>query len=68
MKLSEHTFRQLDDVLANAESIVDNVRDPALVLNRELQVKAANRSFYNTFKITPPVVETALNREFKCPK
>jgi PAS domain S-box-containing protein len=58
MRLSEHTFRQLDDAFAYAESIVDTVREPLIVLNRELQVEAANRSFYKTFQITPPKTES----------
>jgi len=35
-----------------AESIVDNIRRPLLVLNDELQVLTANRAYYNYFKAT----------------
>ena len=37
----------------NAESLVDTVREPMLVLNADLRVRTANRSFYRTFKVTP---------------
>ena len=54
----EHTFRQLDDALAYADTIVDTVHQPLIVLNRELQVKAANQSFYQTFQTTAPKTES----------
>ncbi len=37
----------------NAESLVDTVREPMLVLYADLRVRTANRSFYRTFKVTP---------------
>ncbi|OHE54725.1 MAG: hypothetical protein A2027_03460 [Thermodesulfovibrio sp. RBG_19FT_COMBO_41_18] len=36
-----------------AESIVETVREPLVVLNVDLKILSANRSFYNTFKVTP---------------
>lgn len=36
-----------------AESIVNSVRDPLLVLTTELKVASASRSFYKTFKVRP---------------
>ena len=36
-----------------AESIVDTVREPLLVLTPELKVRSANASFYRTFKVDP---------------
>src|SRR3954454_17775781 len=41
---------QLEDALAYAESIVDTVREPLLVLDSELRVRSANRSFYRAFR------------------
>ncbi len=35
-----------------SEAIVDTVRTPLIVLNKELHVLTANRSFYDTFKTT----------------
>ncbi len=40
-------------LLFNADSIVDTVREPLLVLSADLRVRKANRSFYRTFKVTP---------------
>ena len=37
----------------SADSIVDTVREPMLVLNADLRVRRANRSFYRTFRVTP---------------
>ena len=38
-----------------AESIVETVREPMLVLDKELRVESANRSFYNAFGVNPAV-------------
>ncbi len=40
-----------------AESLVTTVREPLVVLNADLHVKSANRSFYETFQVTPPETE-----------
>lgn len=42
--------------LEYAESIIDTVREPLIVLDQELRVISVNRSFYNFFKVKP--VET----------
>ncbi len=34
-----------------AESIVNTVREPLLILNADLHVRSANRSFYETFRV-----------------
>jgi hypothetical protein len=36
-----------------AEAIVDTVREPLVVLHRDLRVIAASRSFYRTFAVEP---------------
>ena len=36
-----------------AEAIVDTVREPLVVLDRDLRVIAASRSFYRTFAAEP---------------
>ena len=41
------------EALRYAESIVETVREPLVVLNVDLKILSANRSFYNTFKVTP---------------
>jgi two-component sensor histidine kinase len=43
----------VSDALALAAGIVDAVRDPVLVLDQELRVIAANRSFHSVFKVSP---------------
>ena len=45
--------RVMADARAYAESIVDTVREPLLVLDGELRVKSASRSFYRVFGVTP---------------
>ena len=45
-------FTAIADALAFAQGIVDTVREPVLVLDQELRVIAANRSFYSIFKVS----------------
>ena len=40
-----------------AENIVETVREPLLILDREFRVVSANRSFYATFQVTPDETE-----------
>ena len=44
-------FTDVQDAYALAHAIVDTVREPLLVLDDELRVVAASRSFYLTFKV-----------------
>ncbi|MDT3685153.1 MAG: PAS domain-containing protein [Pseudorhodoplanes sp.] len=46
-------FTNVADACALAQGIVDTVRAPILVLDNELRVVAASRSFYSTFKVSP---------------
>jgi len=46
-------FAAVADACALAQGIVDTVREPILVLDKELRVIAASRSFYSTFKVSP---------------
>src|ERR1041384_5714769 len=46
-------FTVIADALAFAEGIVETVREPVLVLDQDLRVIAANRSFYSAFKVSP---------------
>ncbi|HDR73209.1 MAG TPA: PAS domain-containing protein [Methanoculleus sp.] len=43
----------MEEVLGIDRRIVDTVREPLIILNRDLEVIFANRSFYATFR-TPP--------------
>jgi two-component sensor histidine kinase len=46
-------FVNAADACALAQSIVDTVREPVVVLDEGLRVIAASRSFYSTFKVSP---------------
>ncbi|AGA28508.1 sensor histidine kinase [Singulisphaera acidiphila] len=43
----------IDSAKEYAESIVMTVREPLLVLDSQLHVRSANRSFYETFHVSP---------------
>src|SRR3954471_11585366 len=53
--------RQTEHLIAAArgyaESIVDTVREPLLILNADPHVRSANRSFYKMFRVEPPETE-----------
>src|SRR5271156_6029254 len=44
-------FNDVQDAYALAHAIVDTVREPLVVLDEQLRVVAASRSFYLTFKV-----------------
>jgi len=46
-------FTNVADACALAQSIVDTVREPVVVLDKELRVIAASRSFYSAFNVSP---------------
>src|ERR1700687_2497685 len=46
-------FTNVADACALAQSIVDTVREPVIVLDKILRVIAASRSFYSTFEVSP---------------
>ena len=46
-------FAAITDAWALAQGIVDTVREPVLVLDKDLRVIAASRSFYSAFKVSP---------------
>ena len=48
---------EIDDGGALAQAIVDTVREPLLVLDKDLGVLAASRSFYLTFKVAKTDIE-----------
>jgi len=65
--------RAVHDARAYAESIVETVREPLVVLDAELRVISANSSFYRAFKVTPPETEGRLlyelgNRQWDIPR
>ena len=46
-------FTNVEDARALAQAIVDTVREPVLVFDKDLRVIAASRSFYTVFKVSP---------------
>src|SRR5579871_5567247 len=46
-------FVDIADACALAHAIVDSMREPILVLDKDLRVIAASRSFYSSFKVNP---------------
>jgi two-component sensor histidine kinase len=46
-------FAAITDAWTLAQGIVDTVREPVLVLDKDLRVIAASRSFYSAFKVRP---------------
>jgi len=56
-----------------AESIIEAVREPLLVLDADLRVVSASRSFYNTYQVAPGetlgrLVYDLGNRQWDIPK
>ncbi|MGA1980578.1 MAG: PAS domain S-box protein [Sedimentisphaerales bacterium] len=47
----------IEDSREYAESIVETVREPLIVLDTDLKVISANKSFYRTFKVNPDETE-----------
>ncbi|HZT97972.1 MAG TPA: PAS domain S-box protein [Chloroflexota bacterium] len=69
----ESAEQALRDALAFAESIIDTVRDPLLVLDSDLRVVSASREFYRTFGVTQQETEGRLiyelgNRQWDIPR
>jgi PAS domain S-box-containing protein len=59
-KPPEPREQTVQDALAYAESIIDTVRDPLLVLDADLRVRSASRSFYEDFGVKPEETEGRL--------
>lgn len=47
----------LEEALDYTESIIETVREPLIVLTSDLKIKTANRSFYQTFKVSQEMTE-----------
>ncbi len=50
-------FSQVEDACALAQAIVDTVREPLIVLDKDLRVVAASRSFYVKFTTDPDDIQ-----------
>jgi PAS domain S-box-containing protein len=51
------TERALDKALAYADNIIAALREPFMVLDSDLRVKTANRSFYDAFQVSKEETE-----------
>jgi PAS domain-containing protein len=49
----DELFTEIEEARAFAQAIVDTVREPFLVLDQDLRVLAASRSFCSAFKVRP---------------
>ena len=63
----------LREALDYAQSVVETVREPLLVLTGDLKVVSANKSFYQTFQVNPQETEGRFiydlgNRQWDIPK
>ena len=45
-------FTEIEEAREFAQAIIDTVREPFLVLDQDLRVLAASRSFYQKFKVS----------------
>ena len=58
--LAENQLSEIEAARAFAQAIIDTVREPVLVLDQDLRVITASRSFYRTFKVGPEDTEGRL--------
>jgi len=73
LTLSDVAAEAIQEARRYAESIVDTVREPLLVLDADLRVRSANQSFYATFHASAEATVGRLlyelgNREWDIPK
>lgn len=55
----KHSIDLLKYSLDYAEAIVNTVREPLVILNKELKIITANRAFYKTFNLLPEKLENS---------
>lgn len=65
--------KRLQEALEYSDAIIATVREPLLVLDKELRIITANRSFYRTFQVNPEETEKRLiydvgNRQWDIPR
>ena len=51
--LSDNKSKPADEATELAESIIDTVREPLLILDKDLRVVKASQSFFDYFKVSP---------------
>ena len=55
----EERTRELNESRDYLASVVETVREPLVILDQELRVISANKSFYTIFHVTPNETEQA---------
>jgi two-component system CheB/CheR fusion protein len=65
-------MQALQDALVFSRGIADTVREPLIILDADLRVVSANRTFYDVFKVSPEDAEQKLiydlgNRQWDIP-
>ena len=58
--MAENQLTEIEEARAFAQAIIDTVRELILVLDQDLRVITASRSFYRTFKVGPEVTQGRL--------
>lgn len=53
----QHRNNDLKEAVEYTEAIVQTIREPLLVLNADLRVRAGNKAFYETFKLNSTDIE-----------
>src|SRR5205823_5620737 len=53
----KRTEQAISEARAYAETVIQTVRDPLVVLSADLRVHSANEAFYNTFKVSAAETE-----------
>ncbi|MBE0539414.1 MAG: PAS domain S-box protein [Ignavibacterium sp.] len=71
--LSDIKSKPADEVTELAESIIDTVREPLLILDKDLRVVKASQSFFDFFRVSPEETIGTLiydlgNRQWDIPK
>ncbi len=60
LKRAQIEIEKLKNGLAYAETIIDAIHEPLVVLHPDLRIRTANRGFYKTFKLIPGEAEEKL--------
>jgi two-component system, chemotaxis family, CheB/CheR fusion protein len=60
IKNSMEQVKEAREARNYAEAIVQTVRGPLVILDKDLRVKKANKSFYDAFKVSPEETENSL--------
>lgn len=68
-----HKVKNIQEAMEFADAIVNTIREPLLVLDGDLKVRSANRSFYTAFNVKPKETEGVFiydlgNRQWDIPQ